>query len=147
MKKILSSILVVMFVLLVASTSYAITPVYGGSVGMGNVKTIVLVNSTTNATSTFISTSYVVPGKCLILGQDIAVGTHATATAELVIALADATPTTGDADNYLLSEAEYPKNEPAYKAYPGQGLRISRQLQVRQGANTVVTIYYVQDRP
>lgn len=143
MKKILFSVLVIASLFFMVD-AHATTPVYGGSSGMGSVKTVVLPNNTANGTATKISTSYVIPGKCLILGQDIAVGTG-TSTVELIIALADAA--SGDSDNYLMSEAEFPVNEPAYKAYPGKGLRISRQLEVRQGANTVVTIYYIQDRP
>lgn len=146
MKKLMFSFIVIALLIIgfMTNAQATVTPVYGGIAGVGNVKTIVLVNTSGDGERTKISTTHLPAGKCLVLGVDIAMSTHGTGS-ELVVVLADAA--SGNSDDYLLSEIEYPNQEPAYKKFPGKGLRIRRQLEVRQGANTVVTIYYVQDRP
>ncbi len=140
MKKIL--FFVVLALLAVSLRAEAITPVYSGS-GLGTLKTVTLINNSTAPAKTSISTSYVIPKKCQLLGwsaNDIKGGS----STEVVVGIADAT--SGDTDSYLMGESEAANKESIDKVLP-KPYEVTTGLEVRQGAFTCVTLYYVQVRP
>lgn len=95
---------------------------------------------------TAVSTSTIVPGTHRIIGFEIA-PMSTTTNSELWANIADTTSaifkaTTADtAPTGQFAESEAVNNESLYRIYP-YPVEIGTQLVVRQGQNTVVTIYY-----
>lgn len=145
MRKFIGILFVIALLLAWAIPSFAVTPIYGGATGMQGLKTVVLINTTQTGALTVVSTDKIIPGKCEIVGYDCNDIGGGTGT-EVIIGLADASLTSGDGDSYMLGETEAANKEAIEKWYP-RGLPISTQLQVRQGALTCATIYYIQVRP
>lgn len=143
MKKLFSFIAVVLLVVVMAIPAFAgtVTPTYGGS-GMGELKTVTLVNDSGTRAETTLSSTYIIPGKVKILGYTACTTGTGTSTENLV-ALADL-GATGDTASYIVSENESRNAEGLQVLFPGNGLNISLGLHVGQGSRTCVTIYYIQ---
>lgn len=144
----MKKLLLALFILaLLAGPALAITPIYEGASGMGELKTVVLINTADAGAKTDVSTSYVIPGKVKILGVS-ANDTSGYAATEVYVALSDELEAgLADTDSSLMAELEANNKESIDKDFPQNGLSISSGLSVRQGAKTCVTIYYIQVRP
>ena len=136
-------VLIALALLVSASSAMAVTPVYEGASGLGELKTVVLINAAGDTAKTTLSATYIIPGKVKIVG--VSVNNVNGGNTENYVALADAA--SGGSDSYLMAELEAPSTEPLDKDFPLGGLSISSGLEVRQGAQTCVTVYYVQVRP
>lgn len=144
MKKLFVVFMALALLVGVTSMAHAITPVYGGGQGVGTLRTVVLVNNAGTHASTNLSTSYVIPGKCQLFGWSVNYINAATATEVYVsVSAADS----GDLDSYLLGESEANNKETPATIFFPKGIEFSDGINVRQGAFTCVTLYYVQVRP
>jgi len=149
MNKLFRIIAIALLVIGLAMPVYAgtVTALYQGANGAGT-KVVVLVNSSSTAAKTACSTSYVIPGKCVLLGYSVTMAGSAGGTTspepELYIGLSDST--TGDADSYIIAESERAKATPFDNLFV-KPLEFDNGIQVRQGPYTCVTLYYEQVRP
>jgi len=135
----------ILALLLICGVANATTAVYSGGTGVGTLKTVVLPNNSGAATTTAVSTSYIIPGKCKILWWRVVdTGYFTSGNTEVYASLSDyASATNGDTSSYLIDEIEQTSTATAYAVYEG-GLGVSRGVVVRQGAQTCVTIGYIQ---
>ena len=137
-------ILTVLALLGLSTVAFA-APMGGG--GLGELKTYVSVNNSANGTFTLASTAVLgtglVPGKSQILGYRVNSITPSGIAGECVAALTDcAATTTVAADSYIMSEIEDPNGIATSDIFP-YPMNIQSGLVIRQGAYTVVTVYYV----
>jgi hypothetical protein len=141
MRKILSILIALTF--LVGASAFAAV-VYEGGSGLGELRTATNINNTGEDVKTVLSVAKLIPGKCKVLGVAVNDIRGAAAT-EVFVGLADAIATTGDADDYLYGENEaFANTYGVDKVYPASGLSITNGVQLRQGAYTCATVYYIQ---
>ena len=107
------------------------------------METYVVTNSTGTSATTAVSTSTISPIHHRIIGYSIA-PYDASKNTEWTVALVDYS--SYQVDTYIFDEAEWGATDckdPRIYPYPK---KISTQLRVRQGDNSVVTIYYIDTR-
>ena len=152
MKKFFSFIAIALLVMVLAVPAFAAADIvaYGGGSGLNTVKTITLINTDTVTGNTcqetnISTTAYFIPTKCKLLGYSAQI--RQTAGLDGRFAIEDSTSsTTGDTDTMIIAESETQSAYPVSVFYP-DGIRLTRGLTVKQWPMTVVTIYYIQDRP
>jgi hypothetical protein len=118
-----------------------------GGGGLGELKTYVSVNNTSTNAATLASTAAlgtgVVPGKSQILGYRVNSITPTGIAGECVAALVDVAATTSlQADASIMSEIEDPNGIATSDIFP-MPMNLANGLVIRQGAYTIVTVYYV----
>lgn len=155
MKKLFSFVAIALFIigLGVLSQSEAFAAAanitsYAGGMGLGDLRSITTINSDAAGYDvTTISSTYIEPGKCKILGYRASA--LAGAMIEGVFSIRDASTTsvtTSNTDTLLFAENE------VFTALPSTGemfpaaMNIQNGLTIHQGPKTVVTVYYIQVR-
>ena len=127
--------------------AFAVSSVYAESLSRfsnnQNCKMYSIVNTGATALSTGISTSTITVLNHRILGFTIAEA-DPSAASERIVALYDSA-TGGETVAKLIDECETSDNVSATRFYP-YPKSIETQLTVRQGANTIVTVYYEDKR-
>lgn len=147
MKKFIYFVAIALLVVGMASPAFgaANTTAYGGGSGLSTVRTVTTVNTDyTGYDETNISSTYFNTSKCVVIGYSASV---LGAQSEGLFSVVDkASTTTGDADTLIVAENEAQNAYPVSQIFPDK-IRLANGLTIRQGPRTVVTVYYVQDRP
>ena len=122
---------------------------YSGGLSMGKLRSVSLINSSTAGYDvTSISSTYIAPGKCEILGYTA--NALAGTMIEGVFSVRDASATsrlTTDTDAVIFAENEVTTAFPNASVMFPASLNIVNGITVQQGPSTVVSIYYIQVRP
>lgn len=143
MKKIFAVLLALALLVGVSCEAMAVTESATGGSSLNKVRAYTIINNAVGSATTAISpTSYIIPGKCEIVGWHInPTSLNSEGVASLRDALTGAAP-----DTYIINEAEGTSTIPYDQIFP-EGIEISRGVVVNQGPYTSVTVYYKQVRP